>query len=719
MDGRSDHPAVEDGWAPSRMRKLRLTFPCDAMRETLMKALGENVGYEAAVYATTAIEEMCREILELAASLAEDGLAKAVQRRGKHNQLNCGALQLAMCKSEEIGTMCLRAERLQNVLGHYRDERTSAALKELNLDHIGAIKKLSRQNGAVKDSRTEKQSMWERRRDDLVTDSDLVKLLMYVNPAYGLTNDARMFLTVLVREMVAEILEGVDVGLIRAREEEQVGMTEIEHSLNTLVPGALGASISRRCKAAVDRYNLKSGKEKVVRICFRSMDGNRYNCKCPRSAPLGRFMERASMKLHMDGKSTIFVYGGRRIEKDLSAFSIGMDAGRECREHVIFAFPAKWWQHRQRANARRGLLVSGKEKDVSALLSRVQAKVDNKVSPQRLSPLRKRRRRRRQPALPEKKEKKGRSSPTRANGQGAPKEAPQNSMASKLRRPKTYRFSKHHNATLNRLVRTPTNGETPDFSGIDNAQQSPERKIRKPRRRRRGAQRKGALLGESELERENVAASAQPSAQETSPNGSGSSSSSRARRHWMQNKIAKREQGIMHAREQRRQKFRILGSSALRDAEKVVDAWMKYAQYSRMTRDWVTDKKSLSRTMEDEEQECFRKARHLRTLLDDAAKASKLLRAKSEKPLNMLIHWNEHIPVDATQDVFGVSPGKSRQESASVSLLPSPAGAFIAEKDVPNGYLKSSMSLPKIGGGNIIQSPGKRVSFSNTVQVAQ
>ena len=741
----TSQPAVEEGWSPTRMHKLQgsVSFPCDALRNAQTKILAMDVSFEATVFSAAVIENICREILERASSLAENGGAKEVQRKGKYDQLNSGTLILAIWKSDDLRLMCEGTSRLSTLLSHYLDDRTAKALSALGYGNGSA----STRNSTRQDqSRTEKQQMWERRRDDVISDSDLARLLMHVNPTHGLTNDARMFLLVFVREIVGEILEGVDIGQVRVRENTCVTKEDFIGVLASLVPGRLGLRVQKLGLAAVDRYNLKSAEGKAVRIQFKAQGGATWACRYNKSAPLGRLLNRACSKLHVEEKTTVFVFGGRRVDKAISARGLGMSAGEDSREYSVFAFPAKWWQHKQRANARRGLLVSGKEKDVGALLSRVQSKVDHKASPQLLgassSPSRKRRSKLRHHReqgsrkLPDLSSSGGNTFPEKEEPQLSPLEKQRKKVRGGLRKPKKYRFSKHYSDSINRLISTPKNGESVDFSAIDNLPSSspPSGKgsrskprygypSRKHRHLKKGQGKRGSPKHQTDQTPTQL--------DDDTKNIQSGIRGARARKHWMQNKIAKREQALKHARELRRQKFRTIGSSALRDAEKAVDAWMKFAQYTRFTRDWVTNDKSLHRTMEDEEQECFRKARHLKQLLQEATGLSKRLQTKVHAPIDMLVRWNDQIPAEVTSGIFEFSHanGEDLQVENTQPRLPEPM-LLLRNEETQSKYLKSSISLPRLGTKSntlatssstdgINNGTGKRVSFSNTVQVAR
>ena len=205
---------------------------------------------------------------------------------------------------------------------------------------------------------------------------------MRVHPAYTLSNDARLFLCSLTREILSE-------GLCRA--------VHRAASPVNLVGGRTGCGCI--CGQGTGRYALISAKGKrqvLFRLAVKEGSAERHLCALTdtQNNVQTKWREKKHLltlsnvceRLRIDKKKTVFVYAGRLVHDGATPRKLGMDS--DSGEMVqVFAVPQKWWIFKQREQARKGLLTSVKSIDVSKIVNRANSKVDNTASKDALKQL--------------------------------------------------------------------------------------------------------------------------------------------------------------------------------------------------------------------------------------------------------------------------------------------------------------------------------------------
>jgi uncharacterized membrane protein YgcG len=636
-------------------------------------------------------------------------------------------LEVGIHLNEDLSTMCDCNPKLGAVVLAYLDKETermlAAAGHEIAASAARATQSDRRDGGGVAAG-----GDWSRRQDDAVTDSDLARLLMRVHPAYTLSNDARLFLCSLSRELLNE-----SVAAERSAEPA---------SPVTLIGGQTGALAQRHAARALDRYALISAKGKRVKFCFRlavkeGLRGKTSVCtglapgtmckmRMAREAPFAPTLVQACERLRIDKKKTVFVYAGRLVQDGVTPRKLGMDSDSGGAVQV-FAVPHKWWIYKQREQARKGLLTSVKSIDVSQIVSRANAKVDNTVSKDALKQLRRsntssssrnrnsstRRRSGNNSGVSGGESSSGsRGGSSSSGGSGALSgSASDPRFKSRLRALKSYgspdggdnsssssssqgakkRRDSANKRSPKRFITTPRGGSRADLSGLDGmeveegdlhvrrkggkgprvsskgvpfptkkhkrrllkrkepsealrreielAKKEKERKAKveraeKRRRERERQEREAREEREKVQERNDAIVKIQSKVR-----------SVRQRREFFANKQKRAEKVLLAQREKRLRKFGNIGRGAMRESVRTVEAWDKVKRVLKETPQWTSDlEKSLGeQRLEDEEQECFARARKLRAVLFEAETQTSTFQRKASEALGMLEHWDQHL----------------------------------------------------------------------------
>ena len=313
-----------------------------------------------AVQCTGQVESIVTSIMESSLAAKKQGQGSPTRRRQKANELTCRNLQMGIHVDDDLRMMCDSIPALSGIVAAYLDQEM-----EHLFNNAGRVLTKPTAPAPTPDGSSNNLpslSQW-RRQDDAVTDSDFVRLLMRTHPAYTLSNDARLFLSNMTRELIVETLRTTQAA-------ESAGSL-------LLVGGAVGVRARRHAKTAIDRFSLIHPKGPTVRLSFQALDSTitTANCrmKASRDAPISEVLDRACLKLKVNRKNTTFVYFGRLLDCTATPGKIGMDSA--ARPVQIFAVPKKWWIYKQREQARKGLLTSLKSIDVKELVDQVRSKI--------------------------------------------------------------------------------------------------------------------------------------------------------------------------------------------------------------------------------------------------------------------------------------------------------------------------------------------------------
>ena len=464
-------------------------------------------------------------------------------------------------------------------------------------------------------------------------------------------------------------------------------------------------------------------------MCTGLAPGTMCRMRMARGAPFAPTLAHACERLKIDKKKTVFVYAGRLLQDNATPRKMGMDSDSGGAVQV-FAVPHKWWIYKQREQARKGLLTSVKSIDVSKIVSRANAKVDNTASKDALKQLRRSNassssrhpgsgigRGRGRGSLRKK------SGGVRGGGDGGGGINSSDSnndnnddnnnddprFKSRLRAPKSYgspdrdkddssqsggrkdRDGSKKRSSPKRFITTPRGGKRADLSGLDGIEveegdlQSRRKGGKGPRvsskgvpfptkkNKRRLLKRKEpseALRREIELAKKEKARKAKAEKAEKRRRDrerlereareerkkaeerndaivkiQSKVRSVRQRREYFASKQKRAEKLLLAQREKRLRKFGNLGRGAMRESVRTVEAWDKVKRILKETPQWTSDlEKSLgTQRLEEEELECFARARKLRAVLFEAETQTSTFQRKASEALGMLEHWDQHL----------------------------------------------------------------------------
>ena len=617
------------------------------------------------------------------------------RRRRKPSELSSRDLQLGIHTNEDLCMMCDSIPSLSAIVTAYLDHETEQLFQE-----AGRVlpKPPSSTSSRAGDGDTlPVLSQWRRQDDAAVTDSDFSRLLTRTHPAYTLSNDARLFLGSMTRELIVETLKG-------KREPS---------SASLLVGGSVGQRASRYGKVALDRFSMVSPSGKQVKLVFRALDSTTTTATCKmranRNEPLSDVLDKVCGKLKMKRKTTTFVYFGKPLDTSASPERIGMDS--TARPVRVFAVPKKWWIFKQREQARKGLLTSLKSIDVKELVGAVQSKVDQRNETKQSTKQSIKRHRSSARAgsttLLAAKISASYPQPTPAND-----EDPR--FMTRLKKPKNYqKESKDTNSSsMPRLVRTPRNGARTDLSELDNIpvpqieaftdpsqrsllRKNPFRPVRHRRTRKVSAP-GDKLRSEKrkELRRKGEAEAAQAKLRrEKKRNKKKQQAVIKIQSKMRQVRDRRRVQDLMRQhresqemlKKERIAMFREAGKHTFKESKRTMKAWDRVRRVLQDLPRWIEHLEVPSDSGEDGDGEarlCLEHAKRLRTMLFDAETQSETFQETARSTLSMLEKWDQ-LAVSDDKEVE-----REEQETRRPPVQAASANT-LQEVDVSGGFVES------------------------------
>ena len=584
------------------------------------------------------------------------------RRRQKVNVLTSRNLQMGIHVNDDLRMMCDSIPSLSGIVTLFMDQE----MEELFAQEGRVLTKKPATVAVPSGSQSvnlPSLSQW-RRQDDAVTDSDFARLLMRTHPAYTLSNDARLFLGSMTRELIIETLRA------RTSSTESAG-----NSL--LVGGAVGERARRYGSVVLDRFSLIQPKGERVRLIFQALDSTVTTATCrmkaSRDAPISDVLDKACSKLKVQRKNTTFVYFGRPLDSSATPGKIGMDSSA-C-PIQIFAVPKKWWIFKQREQARKGLLTSVKSIDVKELLDQVRSKVDNANNIMSKKSSSKNRRKRGSK----------RSSSTSHLPQSSSKSDEDPRFLTKLRKPQSYKKSPSSSSSsssssispsksfssMPRLIRSPKTGSRPDLSELDNipvpqieaftdaahrsSRKSPFRPVRHKRSKKKSSEPGAKLRAEKrkELRRKGAAEAAKAKQrrkiqQEHRKKQAIVKIQSKIRQvqgkrivqHKRNQKEKQKEKQRLDLKKDRRKKFNAVGKISIKESKRTLKAWERVRRVFQDLPRWIENLEVPGGDDDDEGLLALEHARKLRALLFDAETQTEHFQETARSTLEMLEKWS-------------------------------------------------------------------------------
>jgi hypothetical protein len=576
------------------------------------------------------------------------------RRRSKISELTSRDLQLGIHENDDLRMMCDSIPTLSSIVAAYLDQETEQVFMK-------AGRVLTRPKSALidRDGKLPTISNWRRHDDAAVTDSDFSRLLMRTHPAYTLSNDARLFLGSITRELILAIL---------SESNSKISNTSL------LVGGAVGAKANRYAKMAMDRFSLISPKGDNVRICFRAQDSTITTATCKlraqRNSSLKTVLDRASTKLKVDCKNTTYIYNGRPLDPSTTPEKLGMDSTAQPVQ--IFAVPKQWWIFKQREQARRGLLTSLKSIDVKELVEQVKSKVDS-ITPSKMknstsSPIKT------LSSISYHSKHIGNSNSNNNNNNGNEPASDDNPrFSTKLRKPHSYKKKTSHNS-MPRLILSPKTGTRPDLSELDNIpipqvesftdssertlRRSPFRPVRHRRSRKHSTKHQNdepsaKLRAEKikELRRKGIAKAKEAKLRREKQRKEKAKQAAikiqskiRQRRDTLvvQSIREKKKNEYKELRNRKIRNFNVAGKKSLVESRRTIQAWGRVKRVFQDLPEWISNLETPSGTDEDEESTlCLEQAKKLRALIFDAEAQTELFQDTAKNTLAILEKWDQ------------------------------------------------------------------------------
>lgn len=703
--------AEANTWPLAQLRSLSvvLCFPAAPIHEVYVKAYGPRVKKEAAVYAAAILESVCAEILRAAVSVAQSNSFKSKRRKKATEIIPC-YIQLALRRDTNLRVLCSTCTSIASVLESFLDNDTLTVMKETDkLNELDVADMDQGRAGTEKDilRAAKRAETWCRQKDDIVTDVELSDLLRKVHPVYALSNDARLFLAALVRTLLLEMTKIASIN----SDSVLLDMKMMETIVNHIMPGKIGSQGRRTAKEAVDRFYLRTFDGSITRISVRVQDGpeviSKANFKIKSETRIEDMIARACEKLRVNRKKVVFVYGGKLIKEKATPKSLGMSTKNIV---DVFALPKTWWQFKQREAARRGLLTSAKSHDLSQLKA-ASSRVDNQAKGELLRKMKGSTSNRNLHSM------KNSSKYTKASISSTSLDAlaslkvpilpsPAEKIAlktghkrslikvnkdvfkSRLKQPSKVSKSIPAPSTTTRIIKTPEDGERPDMDkvsalpllpykdlysekNLEHRKQMMKQHGNVKRRKKVPRHNKSKIFKEKQAVefRELVKVREKARKHEAALRIQAKFRGVKDRQKAMAAREARKQHVLNMAREKRRRSFLSSATALLRDAEQAARTWTKLASSIRKTRDWVCHEKSYQRVLEDEEQECFKLSRQLRSHLQNATDGTRRLQLNLEDPLfEMLEHWEKYLEEDNTLLTGSENVSTSSPKNSSARL---------------------------------------------------